>query len=242
MKTFKVLSVLLSYPQADWIEHLDELENLLTEEKILSKQKLKGIGELFKRLRTDDLIQLQESYVATFDRGAAHSLHLFEHIHGESRDRGQAMIDLMEMYNANGLDVGTSDLPDCLPVFLEFLSTGNLAQASHFLGETAKVLMLIRERLAKKDLDYKYIFAALVEIADAKINRKEIKKIVAAEKEEDSFESVDEEWAEPEAFGKNLFKSKDYLHQKIAMNIHSSNPHSQPNHPINQEKHIAQEQ
>ena len=229
MKTFKVLSLLLSYPQPQWLEHLDELRQTLTDEKILSKQKLKGISELIDRLQTTDLITLQESYVATFDRGASHSLHLFEHIHGESRDRGQAMIDLIEMYNANGLDVNTSDLPDYLPVFLEFLATGNLAQASHFLGETAKVLMLIKERLAKKKLDYKHVFAALVEIADAKVNRKEIKQIVAAEGDENSFENVDDNWVEPEAFGKNLFKSKDYLHQKIAMNIHSSNPHSQPN-------------
>jgi len=236
MNTFKVLSLLLSYPKSDWIDHLDELEQTLQDENILSKQKLKGVSEIFARYRQEDLIQLQENYVATFDRGASHSLHLFEHIHGESRDRGQAMIDLMEMYNANGLDVGTSDLPDYLPVFLEFLSTGNLAQATHFLGETAKVLMLIRERLSKKGLDYKHIFAALVELADAKVNRKEIKKIVAAEKEEDSFDSVDENWEEPEAFGKNLFKSKDYLNQKIAMNIHSSNPHSQPNQPTNSEE------
>ena len=229
MKTFKVLSLLLSYPQAEWIEHLDELKHTLEDEKILSKRKLKGISELIDRLQTTDLITIQENYVATFDRGASHSLHLFEHIHGESRDRGQAMIDLIEMYNANGLDINTSDLPDYLPVFLEFLSTGNLAQASHFLGETAKVLMLIKERLAKKKLDYKHVFAALVEIADAKINRKEIKQIVAAEGDENSFENVDNNWVEPEAFGKNLFKSKDYLHQKVAMNIHSSNPHSQPN-------------
>ncbi|MCF6288566.1 MAG: nitrate reductase molybdenum cofactor assembly chaperone [Proteobacteria bacterium] len=228
MKTFKVLSILLSYPQADWIAHCDELEQVLYDEKLLSKQKLKGLSKLIARLKTPDLIELQEHYVMTFDRGAAHSLHLFEHIHGESRDRGQAMIDLLEMYNSKGLDVNTSDLPDYLPVFLEFLSTANIKIAAHFLGETAKVLMLIRERLAKKDLDYKHVFAALIEVADAKINRKEIKQIVAAEKDENSFENIDKNWAEPEAFGKNLFKSKDYLHQKIAMNIHSSNPHSQP--------------
>jgi len=228
MKTFKVLSVLLSYPQAEWVAHLDELEKAIYDEKILSNKKLKGISKLITELRNGDLIDSQENYVATFDRGAAHSLHLFEHIHGESRDRGQAMIDLMEMYNANGLDVNTSDLPDYLPVFLEFLSTGNLAQASHFLGETAKVLTLISERLAKKKLAYKHVFSALIEIAGEKVNRKEIKKIVAAEGDENSFENVDGNWEEPEAFGKNLFKSKDYLHEKIAMNIHSSNPHSQP--------------
>lgn len=229
MKTFKVLSVLLSYPQTDWIEHLDELQQTLIDEKLLSRQKLKGLSKLFARLGQSDLIEIQENYVATFDRGASHSLHLFEHIHGESRDRGQAMIDLMEMYNANGLDVNTSDLPDYLPVFLEFLSTGNIDQAAHFLGETAKVLMLIKERLAKKKLDYQHVFSTLIELSNTKVNRKEIKQIVAAEKDENSFEEIDNNWAEPEAFGKNLFKSKDYLNQKIAMNIHGSNPHSQPN-------------
>jgi hypothetical protein len=103
--------------------------------------------------------------------------------------------------------------------------------ASHYLGETAKVLLLIKERLSKKELDYDVVFSALVELSDAKINRKEIKKLVAAEKGETSFDDVDMDYEEPEAFGKNLFKSKDYLHQKIAMNIHSSNPHSQPNQP-----------
>ena len=228
MKTFKVLSILLSYPESEWLAHCDEMEQILYDEKLLSKSKLKGLSQLISDLKSSDLIELQEKYVAIFDRGASHSLHLFEHIHGESRDRGQAMIDLLEMYNANGLDVGTSDLPDYLPVFLEFLSTSNIKTAAHFLGETAKVLMLIKERLAKKKLDYRHVFSALIEVANQKVNRKEIKKIVAAEREE-SFVDVDANWVEPEAFGKNLFKAKDYLHQKIAMNIHSSNPHSQPN-------------
>jgi nitrate reductase delta subunit len=231
MKTFKALSLLLSYPRADWMDHLDDLQTVIVEEKLLSKQRLKGINELISRLKEKDLIDNQENYVATFDRGASHSLHLFEHIHGESRDRGQAMIDLIEMYNANGLDVGTSDLPDYLPVFLEFLSTGNIKEASTLLAETGKVLMLIKERLNKNKNDYKHVFAALLEISKAKVNRTEIKQIVASEGDETDFENVDENWVEPEAFGKNLFKSKDYLNQKIQMNIHGSNPHSKPIHP-----------
>lgn len=228
MKTFKALSLLLSYPRAEWVDHLDELQTIIVEEKLLSKQKTKGITELITRLKDNDMISIQENYVATFDRGASHSLHLFEHIHGESRDRGQAMIDLIEMYNANGLDVNTSDLPDYLPVFLEFLSTGKIKEASMLLAETAKVLMLIKERLSKNKNDYKHVFSALVEISKAKVDRKEIKQIVASEGDEDNFESVDDNWVEPEAFGKNLFKSKDYLNQKIQMNIHGSNPHAKP--------------
>ncbi len=222
MKTYKVLSLLLSYPRQDWVDHVSEFKTVLAEEKLISKTKLKGLNELIDRIDSSDLIDLQEQYVATFDRGPAHSLHLFEHIHGESRDRGQAMVDLMEMYSANGFGMSTSELPDFLPVFLEFLSSGTAKEASAVLGEANKVLMLIKERLAKKKLDYKHIFAALNEMADGKVNRKEIKEMVAKEKDEVTFEDIDNQWVEPEAFGKNPFKSRNYLNQKIKVNINES--------------------
>ncbi len=222
MKTYRVLSLLLSYPKQEWLDHLTEFRQALDQEQLLSKSKIKGLNELMDRLETNDLIDLQEHYVATFDRGPAHSLHLFEHIHGESRDRGQAMIDLMEMYSANGFGVATAELPDHLPVFLEFLSSGTPKEASHVLGETGKVLMLIKERMTKKKLDYRHIFSALTELSKSKVNSKEIKQLVAQEQDEVSFEDIDKQWVEPEAFGKNPFKSKNYLNQKIKINIHES--------------------
>ncbi len=222
MKTYKVLSLLLSYPRQEWIDHLEEFRTVLAEEALLSKAKIKGLNQLIDRLESSDLIELQEYGVATFDRGPAHSLHLFEHIHGESRDRGQAMIDLMEMYSANGFGIATSELPDHLPLFLEFLSSGTPAEASQVLGETGKVLMLIKERLAKKKLDYRFVFAALSELSKGKVNRKEIKQMVAQEQDEVSFEDIDKQWVEPEAFGKNPFKSRNYLNQKIKVNIQES--------------------
>ncbi len=228
MKTYKVLSLLLSYPRQDWVDHASEFKTVLAEENLISKSKLKGLNELIDRITDSDLIDLQEQYVATFDRGPAHSLHLFEHIHGESRDRGQAMVDLMEMYSANGFGMATSELPDYLPVFLEFLSSGTAKEASAVLGETNKVLMLIKERLAKKKLDYKFIFAALNEMADGKVNRKEIKQMVAQEKDEVTFEDIDNQWVEPEAFGKNPFKSRNYLNQKIKVNINESKGPAMP--------------
>lgn len=222
MKTYKVLSLLLSYPRQDWVDHVEEFKPVLVEEKLLSKAKVKGLNDLIDHIQSTDLIKLQEQYVATFDRGPAHSLHLFEHIHGESRDRGQAMVDLMEMYSANGFGMGTSELPDYLPVFLEFLSSGSVQEASAVLGETKKVLTLIKERLSKKKIDYKHVFAALTEMADGKVNRKEIKQMVAQEKDEVTFEDIDNQWVEPEAFGKNPFKSRNYLNQKIKVNINES--------------------
>lgn len=219
MKTFKVLSLLLAYPEQEWFDHLGECKKILSEEKLLSKKCIKSLFGLIERIQNMDLIEAQEEYVSTFDRGPAHSLHLFEHIHGESRDRGQAMIDLMEMYNVNGLGISTSELPDYLPVFLEFLSTGNLKEATGLLANTAKVLVLINERLAKKQNDYQYIFAALFELSSAKVNRKEIRLLVAKEKDEISPEDIDKQWVEPEAFAKNPFKSRDYLNQKIKINL-----------------------
>ncbi|MCF6262208.1 MAG: nitrate reductase molybdenum cofactor assembly chaperone [Xanthomonadales bacterium] len=219
MKTFKVLSLLLAYPEQEWFDHLDECKQILSEEKLLSNKSLKSLFALVERIQASDLITAQEEYVAIFDRGPAHSLHLFEHIHGESRDRGQAMVDLMEMYNANGLGISTSELPDYLPVFLEFLATGNLKEATSLLANTAKVIVLVKERLAKKQHDYQYVFSALLELSAAKVNQKEIKQMVAKEKDEISFDDIDKQWVEPEAFAKNPFKSRDYLNQKIKINL-----------------------
>lgn len=222
MKTYQVLSLLLSYPRQDWVGHASEFIPVLESEQLISKKHLKALSGLIDHLTEGDLLDIQAEYVSTFDRSPAHSLHLFEHIHGESRDRGQAMVDLMEMYNANGYGLATSELPDFLPVFLEFLSSGSPQEASSVLGETAKVLMLIKERLAKKSNHYRHVFAALVELADAKVNRKEIKQMVAKEKNEVTYEDIDNQWVEPEAFGKNPFKSRNYLNQKIKVNIHES--------------------
>ncbi len=103
MKTFKALGVLLSYPEPEWIAHLDEIGEMLMQEGVLPKKQLKAVLDLAGELKSGDLYDVQESYVSTFDRGRSHSLHLFEHIHGESRDRGQAMVNLAEAYAGKGL-------------------------------------------------------------------------------------------------------------------------------------------
>jgi len=222
MKTYKVLSLLLSYPKKEWLDHIAEFKQTLIDEQLLSKQKLNGLIKLIDRLGSADLIDAQENYVATFDRTPALSLHLFEHIHGESRDRGQAMIDLTSMYNANGFGIATSELPDYLPVFLEFLSSGTAKEASTVLAETNQVLLVIQERLAKKELDYSHVFSALTELSSARTISKDIKQMIANEADHLSFEEIDKQWVEPEAFGKNPFKSQGYLNQKIQVNLQAS--------------------
>ena len=147
MKTFKVISLLLCYPESDWLAALPELEDALTEEAGFNGDAAARMAPLFKQLRETELIALQESYVATFDRNPSHSLHLFEHIHGESRDRGSAMIDLLNEYWKYDFDASASELPDYVPLFLEFLSLLPTEEALALLGDAVHVLATIGRKL-----------------------------------------------------------------------------------------------
>jgi len=156
MPVFSVLSVLLGYPEQDWLDALPELSGALPGPV---RQRLDPV---FRHLRGfDDLIDLQEAYVATFDRRAAHSLHLFEHVHGESRDRGQAMVDLQQEYLKHGLEPATSELPDYVPLFLEFLGQVPPAAAQDLLGDAIHVLSRLGDKLAESGSPYACVFAQL---------------------------------------------------------------------------------
>src|SRR4030065_1152744 len=122
MKSYQALALLLTYPEQAWLAHLDEVEALLVEEAATNAEAAPRLQALFSLLRESSLIELQQNYVATFDQNPSHSLHLFEHIHGESRDRGQAMVDLIEEYRKHDLEIDASELPDYVPLFLEYLS------------------------------------------------------------------------------------------------------------------------
>lgn len=157
MKYYRILSALLFYPEGEWLGHVPELRAALAATPLLEAP----VQVLFDYLQTEDLITLQQNYVATFDRNPSHSLHLFEHIHGESRDRGQAMVDLMEEYKRHGLEMTGDDLPDYVPRFLEFLSQLEQPQASVLLGDAIHVLAHIGRKLRGNESPYAGIFEAL---------------------------------------------------------------------------------
>ena len=117
MRTLRVLSKLLAYPSADLLANIDALKEVLNEDGFLKPKTLKPLTAFMDELVKTDLIQAEENYVELFDRGRAHCLHLFEHVHGESRFRGQAMVELSERYAEMGLQIGTGELPDYLPLF-----------------------------------------------------------------------------------------------------------------------------
>lgn len=158
MNTYKVLAAMLTYPQGDWLEALDELEQALAEETSAAAQTL---APLFELLRGNAPIVLQQNYVATFDQNPSHSLHLFEHVHGESRERGQAMVDLLQEYRAHGLEIGAAELPDFVPLFLEYLSLLPEAEAREMLGDAVHVLALIGRKLERNGSPYHTAFKVL---------------------------------------------------------------------------------
>ncbi len=161
MKTFKVLSLLLCYPESDWLAALPELEAALRDEAELNGQAGERVAPLFALLRESTLITLQENYVATFDRNPSHSLHLFEHIHGESRDRGSAMTDLLEEYWKRDFDASSAELPDYLPLFLEFLSLLPVDEALELLGDAVHVIATVGRKLDANGSPYATVLQVL---------------------------------------------------------------------------------
>ncbi len=160
MKACRVLSALLLYPEPELIAALPELRQALARQQPAWGLRLDG---LFAHLADTPLITLQQDYVATFDRNPAHSLHLFEHIHGESRDRGQAMVDLLAEYRKHGLEMVGNDLPDYVPLFLEFLAQLDEADAMPLLGDAVHVLAHVGRKLATAGNPYAPVFALLEE-------------------------------------------------------------------------------
>ncbi|MHA7161546.1 nitrate reductase molybdenum cofactor assembly chaperone, partial [Burkholderia pseudomallei] len=154
MSIYPILSALLTYPEQPLLDALPEIERALDAQPGARA----ALAPLVESLRATPLIELQERYVATFDRTPSHSLHLFEHVHGESRDRGQAMVDLLDEYRRHGFEPVGSELPDYVPLFVEFLGAiagdGDDAHAAHLLGDAIDVLAALGERLARAQSPY----------------------------------------------------------------------------------------
>jgi nitrate reductase delta subunit len=164
MTTFKVLSALLSYPTEALIEAVPKFPAALDAEKLVPAARRGAVDVLIEEIAAGELYDLQEGYGLLFDRSKTLALHLFEHVHGESRDRGQAMVDLKAMYENAGLTIAANELPDYVPLFLEFLSTQPVAEARELLGQTAHIFAALAERLGRRQSSYKAIFDALVAI------------------------------------------------------------------------------
>lgn len=202
-KTLKVLSALLTYPTAELQAAVPEMRAALDAENRLPQKNRDRVDRILEELAEGDLFDLQERYVLLFDRTRSLSLHLFEHVHGESRDRGQAMVDLMALYEQNGLAMTSSDLPDHLPLFLEFLSELPETEAQDLIDQTAHVLEAIRLRLKKRNATYSSVFSSAQALAHTKPQNAVVTALMGEPDEDpNDLAALDAAWEEEEvAFG-----------------------------------------
>jgi len=188
--TLRVLAALLSYPDAHRRGHLSEMAKILRCERALPGSRLAELEALIERLGGNDPLDVEADYVHLFDRGRATSLHLFEHVHGDSRDRGPAMIDLAQTYAKAGLFLAEGELPDFLPAVLEFASTQPPREARAFLAEMTHIFNAIFAALQQRRSDYASVFGALLELAGEQAQPMHVEA-------EDPIDAV---WEEPPVF------------------------------------------
>lgn len=195
----KAISALLSYPTEDLMQAGPELKDALQQGDLLQEATLKALSKLIDTLAISDIYDLQETYVALFDRSKTLSLNLFEHVHGESRDRGGAMVDLVENYRAAGFEPETTELPDHLPVLLEFLAMRPIEEAREVLADAAHILEGIAVRLNRRESGYAPLFIALAQISGAKADKAALAELLAVKEDDpDDLEALDEVWEESE--------------------------------------------
>lgn len=196
MKLLKVLARVLEYPTAELQASKDAMVAVVLEDKRLPRKNKDQLLQAIDRLCDGNLLDLEEAYTGTFDKGRATSLLLFEHVHGESRDRGQAMVDLMEQYRANGLEIDAKELPDYLPLFLEYLSTRPWDEIKNWLEDIHHILGLLGERLYQRESLYHVAMDTLLELSGRTANRQELAQLVASEERDDTPEALDKVWEE----------------------------------------------
>jgi len=154
MRIYNILARLLDYPDAELLENLPEICSRLKGSPDVSGQERDTLTQLVSWMQLHDLTGLQENYVRTFDMTPEHDLHLTHHLFGDDRGRGPALIDLSEHYRGAGLEMEDGEIPDFLPLILEYVSTLDEMQAQVFLGDAAKVLKILAENLEKVGSPY----------------------------------------------------------------------------------------
>ncbi len=196
MRSLKVISLLMDYPEAELFEGRQELIDELRSDAQLDEQHQAALIEFIEQLCAGDLLDAQDYYVGMFDRGRSLSLLLFEHVHGESRDRGQAMVNLMSVYEDNGFAIGVRELPDYLPLFLEYLSMRPQEEITQWITEVSEILALLVTRLEQRNSPYAVLFDAVLNAAGLQVERAELQEKVKNEARDDTPEALDKVWEE----------------------------------------------
>ena len=228
MSTLKLLSVLLEYPSEELWRHGDELAAAAASADLPAARR-RQLSTFVADLLALEPMAAQERWLALFDRGRAMSLLLFEHIHGESRDRGQAMVDLMQTYRDNGFDVASAELPDYLPLLLEFLSQRPDAEVADWLKHTAHILELLAARAGERGSPYALLFEILVEIGQGRVDLAVMRNRVAGEERDDTPEMMDRVWEEEAVrFGSDAPEQDCAPHSRLPDGVRRTEPKVMP--------------
>ena len=196
MIVLRALGALLSYPREDLRQALPEIAEAIRASRHIAKRERDGLMILIDDLASGDLLAAEERYVELFDRGRATSLNLFEHLHGESRDRGDAMVELKRRYERAGFELATRELPDHLPVVLEYLSCRGVAETGDMLRDCAHLLKRIGGALIARESSYAAVVQALLVIAgEAPLDPAAVPRVA------DRDDNTDRDWFEQPAFG-----------------------------------------
>jgi len=198
-RTLKALSLILSYPTRELQAAMPEIAGTLMAESRLTAAARRDLSPLLEELAQRDIYELEEQFVMLFDRSRTLSLNLFEHVHGESRDRGGAMVSLVETYRAAGFDPATPELPDHLPVLLEFLATQPFVEARETLADAAHIFEALATRLDRRESPYGAVFAALFQLSGARANDEALAELLEQPDDDpEDLEALDEVWEESE--------------------------------------------
>lgn len=198
-RTMKAMSLVLSYPSRELQAAMPEIGGVLASDNRLTAAARRALRPLVEALQTRDIYELEEQYVMLFDRSRTLSLNLFEHVHGESRDRGGAMVSLLETYRDAGFDPITSELPDHLPVLLEYLSTRQETEAKDVLADAAHIFAALQERLQRRETPYAAVFAALLQLSGATADKAALAELLEQpDVDPNDLEALDQVWEESE--------------------------------------------
>ena len=212
--TLRVLARLISYPDDALRAHLDDLRQALRSEAALQPARAAEVAALIDSLANQSAIDAEADYVQLFDSGRRTSLHLFEHVHGDSRDRGPAMIDLAQTFEKAGLYLAEGEMPDHLPVVLEYASTQPPREARAFLAEMAHIFNVIFSALDKRQSRYASVLGALIELAGEKASPVNLPDEAP----------IDETWSEPAAFDGCSAAGQSRPDQPQPVQIHRKSP------------------
>lgn len=202
MRTFQIIATLLHYPDAVLWQYAGQLRQTLAEETVLNAAERAAFHAFLDDLMACDPIDAQARHVETFDRGRARSLYLFEHVYGESRDRGPAMVELSQLYRRHGYAISARELPDYLPLYLEFLAQLPPEEALERLAEIGGLVQHLHAQLAGRDNVHAVLLEPLLRLCGLDRDDPLSRERSAAAAPDDTPAALDAAWMEaPVTFG-----------------------------------------